>query len=314
MLMGAIIGGATFGDNVSPVSDTTIASANTQGAEMGGVVRSRMRYALPAALMALMVFGIWGRGGQVTVEAGEGAEAGPLGLVMLAVPALVIYLLVRRRHLVEGLMMGILAAVILGLGTGQLTWTELFFLDRDSYSASGLILTGMQRGVGVSIFTILLMGLVAGLERAGLVEQMVRWANRGAASAAQAEWRIFATVSAAVMLTTHAAVAILSVGELTREAGERYGLSPNRRANVLDVTVCTYPFLLPFFIPTILAASTTAGLEAFGVPRLSAWSIGLHNAHSWGLLLVLLLAIGTGWGREEGAVPDPRLACPRGPQ
>jgi Na+/H+ antiporter NhaC len=297
-LMGAIIGGATFGDNVSPVSDTTIASANTQEADMGGVVRSRMRYALPAALLALIVFSVWGGGAATpgTLPGGED-QAGPGGLVMLAVPALVIALLIRRRHLVEGLMMGILAAVILGLVTRQFTAGDLFFLDREAYSASGLLLQGMQRGVGVSIFTILLMGLVAGLEGAGLVERMVRYATRGATTAAQAERRIFATVSAAVVLTTHAAVAILAVGEITREVGKRFGISGYRRSNLLDVTVCTYPFLFPFFIPTILAASTTAGLEGFGAPRLSAWTIGLHNAHSWALLLVVLFAVGTGWGR-----------------
>ena len=266
---------------------------------MGGVVRSRMRYALPAAGLAVLVFGLWGGGEASPSGLAEGAEAGPWGLVMLAVPALVIFLLVHRCHLVEGLMMGILAAAVLGLVTGQFGWSELFFLDRVAFSASGLILSGMQRGVGVSIFTILLMGLVAGLEGAGLVERMVRAATRGATSPAQAEWRIFATVSAAVIFTTHAAVAILSVGELTREVGEEFGLSAYRRANLLDVTVCTYPFLLPFFIPIILAASTTAGLETFGVPRLSAWTIGLHNAHSWALLLVILLAMATGWGREE---------------
>ena len=93
------------------------------------------------------------------------------------------------------------------------------------------------------------------------------------------------------------AVAILAVGEITREVGKRFGISGYRRSNLLDVTVCTYPFLFPFFIPTILAASTTAGLEGFGAPRLSAWTIGLHNAHSWALLLVILFAVGTGWGR-----------------
>ena len=97
-------------------------------------------------------------------------------------------------------------------------------------------------------------------------------------------------------------MAILAVGELTRDAGKSFGLSAYRRANLLDVTVCTYPFLLPFFIPTILAASTTVGYEAFGMPRLSAWTIGLHNAHSWALLLVMLFAIGTGWGRR--VAPD----------
>ena len=53
ILMGAILGGATFGDNISPVSDTTIASASTQGAEIGAVVRSRLRYALPAAAVSI---------------------------------------------------------------------------------------------------------------------------------------------------------------------------------------------------------------------------------------------------------------------
>jgi Na+/H+ antiporter NhaC len=303
-LMGAIIGGATFGDNVSPVSDTTIASANTQEADMGGVVRSRMRYALPAAFLALIVFSAFGGGAPAAGSVpGAAGQAGPGGLVMLAVPAFVIALLVRRRHLVEGLMMGILAAAVLGLVTRQFTMADLFFLDREAYSANGLLLQGMQRGVGVSIFTILLMGLVAGLEGAGLVERMVRTATRGAKTAAQAERRIFATVSVAVILTTHAAVAILAVGEITREVGKRFGISGYRRSNLLDVTVCTYPFLLPFFIPTILAASTTAGLEGFGAPRLSAWTIGLHNAHSWALLLMILFAVGTGWGRGTARRP-----------
>lgn len=299
VLMGAIVGGATFGDNVSPVSDTTIASATTQGADMGGVVRSRMRYALPAAAAALVVFWMVGAGGAWAGEVLPEGGGGVSGLMMLVVPLFVIVLLIRRRHLVEGLMMGILAAAVLGLVAGQFGWSDLFYVDSENFTASGLILDGMQRGVGVSLFTILLMGLVAGVERAGVMDRIVGSATRGAKSPAQAEWRIFATISAAVILTTHAAVAILAVGKFTREAGETLGLSAYRRANILDVTVCTYPFLFPFFIPTILAASTTAGYEAFGMPRLSPWTIGLHNAHSWALLAVILVAIATGWGRKE---------------
>ena len=306
VLMGAIVGGATFGDNVSPVSDTTIASATTQGADMGGVVKSRMRYALPAAAVALLVFGVFGGGDPGADGVALDSSGGASGLLMLAVPLFVIVLLIRRHHLVEGLMMGILAAAVLGLVAGQFGWADLFYVDSERFSAGGLILDGMQRGVGVSVFTILLMGLVAGLEGAGVMERVVGSATRGAQSAAQVEWRIFGTISAAVLLTTHAAVAILAVGKFTKEAGEALGLSAYRRANILDVTVCTYPFLLPFFIPTILAASTTAGYEAFGMPRLSPWTIGLHNAHSWALLVVILVAIGTGWGRREAAsgLPD----------
>ncbi|HBV05424.1 MAG TPA: hypothetical protein DEF01_01710, partial [Gemmatimonadetes bacterium] len=72
-----------------------------------------------------------------------------------------------------------------------------------------------------------------------------------------------------------------------------------RRANILDVTVCTYPFLLPFFIPTILAASMTAGIDTMST--ISPWTAGLHNAHSWSLLIVLVATIAMGQ-RQRGQV------------
>ena len=79
------------------------------------------------------------------------------------------------------------------------------------------------------------------------------------------------------------------------EGGEGAGIDGYRRSNILDVTVCTYPFLFPVFIPVILAASMTAGVD--GMPRVSPWEVGLHNVHSWALLVVIVLAITTGWGR-----------------
>ncbi len=97
------------------------------------------------------------------------------------------------------------------------------------------------------------------------------------------------------MLTTHSTVAIVTVGEMARDIGEASGVGANRRANILDIAVCTYPFLLPIFIPTVLAASMTA--DVIGMPRLSPWDVGLHNVHSWALLAVLVFAIATGWGR-----------------
>ena len=306
--IGAILAGATFGDNVSPISDTTIASATTQDADLGGVVRSRMRYALPAGAVAIAVFALMGgadAGGVVAEsnprEPGGGldaaADAGlsaaasdPIGLLMLAVPVLVLVLLLRRRHLVEGLFAGIGAAVVLGLVTGRFVVTDLIAIDADNIIATGLLLDGMRRAVGVSIFTLLLMGLVGGLEASGLLERLIGWVERRARGRASAEWWIFGSISAATLLTTHSAVAILTVGSLAKQVGEGAGIDGYRRANILDVTVCTYPFLLPFFIPTILAASMTAGFA--DVPRISPWSAGIHNVHSWALLAVLIASIG----------------------
>ncbi|MDA0327541.1 MAG: hypothetical protein O2958_00815 [Gemmatimonadetes bacterium] len=301
--VGAILAGATFGDNISPISDTTIASATTQGADLGGVVRSRARYALPAAGMALLVFALLGAGTDGVQQVMTTIDADPAGLVMLIAPAWVLFLLIRSRHLIEGLFAGIAVAIVLGLLLARFAASELFFLDRDNFIASGLLLDGMRRAVGVSVFTILLMGLVGGVEASGLMARLIEWVRARATSARDAEWWIFGTISAATILTTHSAVAILTVGALSRDVGESAAVGAYRRANILDVAVCTYPFLLPFFIPTILVASMTAGVP--GMPRVSPWEAGLHNAHSWGLLAVLLIAIATGWGRSEGSVDGP---------
>lgn len=298
MLIGAIMAGATFGDNVSPVSDTTIASASTQAADIGGVVRSRLKYALPAAAVAVAVYGLFGAG-DVPGAAGAPAAGALKGLWMGLAPGLVLALLFLHRHLLESLVAGCVAACGLGLALGLIRPSQLLFIDPDAFIARGLILDGMERGVGISIFTMLLMGLVGGLEASGVLDRLVSRARAVATTPARAEWSIFGAVTAAVFLTTHSVVAILAVGRLASETGRPAGISAYRRANILDITVCTYPFLLPFFVPTILAGSLTASGADFGVGRVSPLDAGLANVHSWALLAVLLLALATGYGRDE---------------
>jgi Na+/H+ antiporter NhaC len=216
---------------------------------------------------------------------------------MLLAPVVVVALLIHKRHLLEGLLTGILFATLLGLALGLLEPSQILHLDLDNFTARGLVIDGMERGIGVSIFTILLVGLVTGLEASGVLGRLIDATGGRAKSIRGAELWIFVTVSLAVLLTTHSVVAILAVGRFTREAGERFRLSPYRRANLLDTTVCTYPFIVPYCIPTVLAASMTAAGEAAGLPRLSPLTIGLVNFHSWALLAVVLLAVFTGYGR-----------------
>lgn len=301
VLIGAILGGATFGDNISPVSDTTIASTVSQGARMGDVVRSRLRYALPAAAMALIatvLVGALRQGPNGAATTFQDSLARPDGLPMLIAPGLVIFLLFRHVHLLAGLLCGIAAAVLIGCGLGLVPWDRLIYVDEASFTAGGLLVEGMQRGVGISIFTLLLMGLVAGLESAGVIQRLLAYAGQRIGSPRDAEVWAFGTVSAATLMTTHSVVALLAVGSFVRETGFRQGISPKRRANILDTTVCTYPFLLPYCVPTILAAATTAGAEAYGLPAQTALTAGLFNFHSWGLLLMVLFAVATGWGRH----------------
>lgn len=301
MLIGAILAGATFGDNISPVSDTTIASASTQQADIGGVVRSRMKYAVPAGVVALVLYVLLGSATPNEASVAAPAESyGLRGIWMLAAPLASIGMLLKRRHLVESLLAGIAAGVVVGVVSGSIQARALLYIDADAFIARGVILEGMERGVGVSIFTVLLMGVVSGVEDSGVIDDWVDRLRHRTPSPKRAEWWIFGAISSAVVLTTHSVVAILSVGEITREVGESAGVSAYRRANLLDMAVCTYPFLFPFFVPVILAASTTASGEAFGLPRIPPLTVGLLNFHSWGLMLMLLVAITTGFGRSAG--------------
>jgi Na+/H+ antiporter NhaC len=295
--MGGIIGGATFGDNVSPISDTTIASALTQGADIAGVVRSRIRYAIPAAIIAVIAYAALGSA-ELRDAVAPQLAANPKGLVMLAVPVMVIALLLSGRHLLEGLLIGILTAVVIGLGFRLIEPSALLFIDPERFAARGMLVEGMERGIGASVFTLLLMGLVAPLEASGLLERIVAAAGGRAQSPRAAEGWIVGVTTASALITTHSTVAILTAGDFVRRTGERFGIEPYRRANLMDIVVCGFPFILPYMIPTILAASTSAAGDGFGMPRLTPFDNGAVNFHSWALLAVLGDAVITGYGRR----------------
>ena len=315
VLMGAILAGATFGDSISPVSDTSIASAGSQLTDVPGTVRARLKYVIPAgalALVASVVLALRGApslGALTPGAAGDplgaatgaaGGAAGGAALPMLLVPLVVITMLVRRRHLLEGLFAGIVLALGLGMALGLVAPARVLFIDAAAFGAKGLIIDGISRGLGVSIFTILLIGLVGALQASSSVEGVLTWARTTTVSPRRAEVWIVTAVSAAVLLTTHSVVAILTVGAFARELGERAALSPYRRANLLDMTVCTYPFLLPYFLPTILASSASASGADFGMPRVAPLAIGMMNTYAWALVLAIAVAIVTGFGRGEG--------------
>jgi len=302
-LAGAIIGGATFGDCIAPISDTTIASAVSQNADIIGTVRSRLKYVIPAAFVAVVFYALSaGLRSSPAQNSVQGLEGSPRGLPMLIVPVVIIVLLLKKKHLLHGLLAGLMAGVILGLSLGLLPWNRLLTLDLEQFSAQSFVIDGINRAVGISFFTILLMGLVSTLKASGLLSRLVDFSAKRSRTLRHTEAWISGAVSAAVLLTCHSIVAILTVGEYARETGEKVGLHRYRRANLLSLVVCTFPFILPYFIPVILMANTTSSGMEYGIPPVSPLQTGLHNFISWALLAMVLFAVISGYGRHSDEI------------
>lgn len=298
-LAGAILGGATFGDFFAPISDTTIASALSQKADIGVTVRSRIKYILPAFVIALVAYYISAVASSSAVLSTDGViEGDPKGLPMLLVPVFILYLFLRGKHLVHGLLLGLIAGIVLGLVLGLLPFGELFALDLDNLTVRSFVIRGIDRAVGISIFTILLMGLVGTLTAAGIVDRLVVYAEKHSHSNRHAEGWIAGTMTGAVMLITHSVVAILTVADFTRKTGEMTGVSPVRRANILSLAGCVFPFLFPYFIPVILMANMTSSGEEYNLGTVSPIATGMHNFIAWALLVMFVLAVLFGYGRK----------------
>ena len=292
-----------MGDCIAPISDTTIASALSQDADIGGTVRSRLKYVIPAALLAVVLYTISASIGSNQIQNNSPEFSGnPKGLLMLIVPIVIIMLLLKKKHLLHGLLFGLSIGVILGLISGLLPIEQLFSLDLTNFTAKSFIIDGINRAVGISFFTILLMGLVSTLKASGILQLLVDFSEKRSKTEKHAETWISGAAAVTVLLTCHSIVAILTVGEFAKQTGEKFAIHQYRRANLLSLVVCTFPFILPYFIPVILTANTTLTGYDYGIASVSPLQVGLYNFASWALLGMVLITLFAGFGRHSDNV------------
>jgi Na+/H+ antiporter NhaC len=175
VMIGSLMSGAFFGDNIAPISDTTIASAYTQGAEIKEVVQSRLKYAFVAAGFAAVMFVIFGLAtkSDSATAAVLAREVSPRGLIMIVVPALLIFLMFRGVHLITALMTSNAFGIVLGLVTGLLTPKGILFADPSAGQFSGVLYSGINGMLPIIMFTMLLLGLVGVFDKAGLFDRIL---------------------------------------------------------------------------------------------------------------------------------------------
>ena len=295
-MIGAIVSGAAFGDNLGPISDTTIASSATQHADLGTVVKTRMRYSMPAAAGALVLFLLFTRTTDENAAfAAAGGGADPVSLVMLVVPVVIIILCMMKKHLITALSWGILAGTAAGLLSGVYTVDELISFP-GGFSVSGAVIEGITGTAGTVAMLVMVFALLGVLECGGLFEDVRGLLERFAKKERSTEAAIVLSVGILSMVTGVISVAIVALGDLVSEIGEKAGLNRYRRANLLDCTGCVFCFLAPWTVHCVIPAQQSAQFgEGFAV---APASVPFVNYYSLCMLVILLVSILTGYGRK----------------
>ncbi|SFG25285.1 transporter, NhaC family [Halobacillus alkaliphilus] len=304
ILLAAILSGAVFGDNLAPVSDTTIVSATTQEADVPGVVRSRFKYSITAAIPALILFIIFGGGGEqgsTEVINQLQAQVAPDGLIMLLPFILVLYLALSGHHLLTSLTWGIVTSIGLIAISGVSLTKVLHIYKNDSGDAvvEGALMSGIGGYFNMAILILLILAAAHLLEVAGTME-VIKNFFLGIINnvVRRAELSIFGIVAFLNMFITINTAAEIAAAPFVRKLGIEMNIHPYRRANFLDTVTSSLGYIFPWSGGVLLAWATIQGAaeEYDFLPVVGPTEVFPYVFQGWGLLIVMFIAAMTGWG------------------
>jgi Na+/H+ antiporter NhaC len=296
----AIMSGGALGDNLAPISDTTIVSAYTQEAKMLDVVKSRFPLAAVAALCAMVVLFIMGGGGVAKSLPELQAQTDPKCAPLLIALAVVVFSALKKRHIIESLTYGIVTASAIGISIGTLTLGDLFHIPAKRGMTTGILQDGVNGVVGAVVFVIFIMAAVRVFVEGGLLDDLMRFFERTIAKTVrQAESAIVAvSVVISAVVTANGAALLLVGPTLVKPLGEKFKLAAARRANLMDCAVCSVFYMLPWSLAVLVwynSVSTAATSIGMTPPPIT---ISFMSPYPWALFLVVLFSIATGWNRR----------------
>ena len=272
LVVGACVGGAMFGDNLSMISDTTIAPTRSQGCEMRDKFRVNFFIALPAALITIVILLVMGR-----------PETMPdMGVLEYSIIKVLPYLLVLVLALVGMnvflvLTIGIFAAGIVGLATGSL---DIFGFAQSIWGG----FTGMNE---VFFLTLFCGGMSQMVTHNGGIVWLIEKLRGMMKSNKSAQLGIAALVSLADCATANNTVAIVLSGSVAKDISHEYKVDPRRTASLLDIFSCVFQGIIPYGAQILTAAALTS---AYGI-AMSPTDIIPRLWYCWILAIVGILSI-----------------------
>lgn len=238
LFVATVMGGAFFGDNMSFISDTTIAATRTQGCKMNEKFKANLWIALPAALITLVIYMI------------VGADVKPIELAETANPLLilpyivVIILALTGMNVMVVLALGIITAIIIALFKGYA------MLDLAGFMGNGIDSMG-----NLIIITLLAAGMLGLIKAMGGINYLLQCMTARISGVRWAQAAIAVLVSIVNMCTANNTVAIITVGSLSKNIAERYGITARKTASLLDTCSCITQCLIPYGAQTLLATA-----------------------------------------------------------
>lgn len=246
-----VLGGAFFGDNLSFISDTTIAATRSQGCRMADKFRANLALALPAALVTLALYVILGFD---TPEISVSPDCN----YWLVVPYLIVIgTAVAGINVTIVLTLGIVSALILGAVSG----TPL--LDMAGFMGAGIDSMG-----NLIVITLLSAGMLGLIRAAGGINYLLQIMTARISGTRGAQACIAVLVSLVNLCTANNTVAIITTGPIAREISGRYGVDPRKSASLLDTCSCIVQCLIPYGAQTLLATSLAGISPAAPFPYL----------------------------------------------
>lgn len=247
LCVGSVVGGSMFGDNLSFISDTTIAACNGQGCPMKSKFKENFFIALPAAVASMIIILI------LSLRSNVGqAQIGDYNLVKIIPYLIVLVGGVIGINVFEVLLMGILSGTIIMLVTGSATFVEL--LQNTGSGVSGMFETSMVAILVAAICSLIgeAGGFVALLN---LIKKLFKGKKGG-------QLGIGLLVGAMDIATANNTVAIVMANPIAKEIAEDYGISKEKTASLLDTFSCIFQGIIPYGAQMLVAISLAAGMGA----------------------------------------------------
>ena len=272
LCIGSVMGGAMFGDNLSFISDTTIAACNGQGCEMKDKFRENFGIALPAAILTCIIILIKTLG----VDAGE-AIVKDYNLIQIIPYVLVLVGGIVGINVFVVLLIGILSGAIIMLATGATAATDL--LASMGSGAAGMFETTM-----VAILVSAICALIA--ENGGFAA-LLSWIKKTFKGKKGGQLGMGLLVGAMDIATANNTVAIVMANPIAKEMGEEYGISPKKSASILDTFSCIFQGVIPYGAQMLVAISAATELGQ----EVSAFDIMPNLFYPYMLLISSLVFI-----------------------